>query len=196
MSCIPTCPDGAVGPVVVPAGARLARPDRRRRAGDRRGAMATTQMALLDDLEALPRARVHALTYREFVAAPGKCIGDICQFAGLQWDRTLPPALPLSRHTVTAPHPDKWRQREALIARYQPALQYVAGRARVHREEPGGVEKQVSIARPQLPSAKRQVMSTWLRHRSPLAICERLSTRTRCKENRTTPPSSADRRSR
>ena len=105
-----------------------------------------TQMALLDDLEALPRARVHPLTYREFVAAPAKCIRDICQFAGLQWDRPLPPALPLSRHTVTAPHPEKWRQREALIARYQPALQYVAGRAQSFIANARAASKQVSAA--------------------------------------------------
>jgi hypothetical protein len=103
-------------------------------------------MALLDDLEALPRARVHPLTYREFVAAPAKCIRDICQFAGLQWDRPLPPALPLSRHTVTAPHPEKWRQREALIARYQPALQYVAGRAQSFIANARAASKQVSAA--------------------------------------------------
>ncbi len=105
-----------------------------------------TQMALLDDLEALPRARVLALTYREFVAAPGKCIADICHFAGLQWDRQLPPALPLSRHTVTAPHPDKWRQREAVIARHQAGLQYVAGRAHGFIAKNRAPSKQLSVA--------------------------------------------------
>lgn len=105
-----------------------------------------TQMTLLDDLEAMPRARVHALTYREFVATPGKCIGDICRFAGLQWDRELPPALPLSRHTVTAPHPDKWRQREASIARHRAGLHYVAERAHAFIARNRAPEKQVPLA--------------------------------------------------
>ena len=89
-----------------------------------------TQTVLLDDLEALPRPRVHALTYREFLAAPGEHLRGICEFAQLDWDRALPPTLPHSRHTVSAPHPDKWRQREALIAPYRPALEAVAERAR------------------------------------------------------------------
>jgi hypothetical protein len=105
-----------------------------------------THTALLDDLERLPRARVHALTYRQFLATPEDCIRDICQFAGLEWDRPLPAQLPLSRHTVSEPHPDKWRQREALIAPYRPALHAVAERARAFVAQAQAASKPSSVA--------------------------------------------------
>jgi hypothetical protein len=89
-----------------------------------------TQTVLLDDLEGLPSARVHAVTYDEFLASPSECVRGICRFANVPWDRPLPPSLPLSRHTVTPPHPDKWRRHEALIAPHRAELQVVADRAR------------------------------------------------------------------
>ncbi len=89
-----------------------------------------TQTVLLDDLEAMPGNRVHAVTYREFLASPAECVHGICRFANVAWDRPLPPALPLSRHTVTPPHPDKWRRHESQIAPFRAQLQGVAERAR------------------------------------------------------------------
>ncbi|MEP7063662.1 MAG: sulfotransferase [Betaproteobacteria bacterium] len=89
-----------------------------------------TQTVLLDDLEALPPARVHSLTYREFLADPAACVRNICRFADLAWDRPLPATLPLSRYTVTPPQADKWRQREAQIAPHRSELERVAERAR------------------------------------------------------------------
>jgi len=84
---------------------------------------------LLDDLEKIPRARVHALTYREFLANPAERVRDICHFAGLAWNRPLPATLPLSRYTVTPPQADKWRQREASIAPHRSGLEEVGARA-------------------------------------------------------------------
>jgi hypothetical protein len=89
-----------------------------------------TLSILLDDLEAVPRRRVHALTYRDFLADPEGNVARICSFAGIGWDRRLPDVLPLSNHTVSPPHPDKWRRHEALIAPYLPALRATDERAR------------------------------------------------------------------
>jgi uncharacterized protein (TIGR03032 family) len=89
-----------------------------------------TQQILLDDLATLPPERVFALTYREFLAAPEIQVRRICAFAGISWDRALPASLPLSRHTVTAPAPDKWRRHEEMLASHLPALVATAERAR------------------------------------------------------------------
>jgi hypothetical protein len=89
-----------------------------------------TQSVLLDDLDKLPRERVHALTYREFVADPTRAVQAICRFASLDWDRPLPATLPLSRHTLTPPDPDKWRRHEAAIAPHRATLARVAERAK------------------------------------------------------------------
>jgi hypothetical protein len=89
-----------------------------------------TQEILLDDFKAIPNQRVHALGYRDFLADPARHVAEICAFAGIGWDRTLPATLPLSRHTVTPPHPDKWRRHEDAIAQYLPALRATDERAR------------------------------------------------------------------
>ncbi|MEO8676540.1 MAG: TIGR03032 family protein [Casimicrobiaceae bacterium] len=89
-----------------------------------------TQEHLLDDLASIPGDRVWALSYYELLADPKHCLADICQFAGLSWDRDLPGALPLSSHTVTPPEANKWRGREQLLAPHLPALRPCAARAR------------------------------------------------------------------
>jgi hypothetical protein len=100
-----------------------------------------TQSVLLDDLDRLPRERVHALTYREFLASPTACVRAICRFAELDWDRTLPATLPLSRHTLTPPDANKWRRHEAAIAPHRVALARVGERAKafVARTRDGAV---------------------------------------------------------
>ncbi|HEX4524583.1 MAG TPA: TIGR03032 family protein [Casimicrobiaceae bacterium] len=89
-----------------------------------------TQEVLLDDLAALPRERVFALTYDELLADPQTEIRRICAFAGIVWDRMLPTSLPLSSHTVTPPMRDKWRRHEGLLASQLPSLSATADRAR------------------------------------------------------------------
>ena len=89
-----------------------------------------TQEVLLADFATIPSSRVHALDYREFVADPARHVAEVCAFAGIRWDRRLPAALPLSRHTVSPPIADKWRQRESDIAPHLPALRAIDERAR------------------------------------------------------------------
>lgn len=83
---------------------------------------------LLDDLETLPRESWVALRYDDLVLRPESAVRRICDVAGLEWDRTLH-SLPLSRHTLTPPDPDKWRRHEAAIARVLPLLETTRLRA-------------------------------------------------------------------
>jgi hypothetical protein len=76
---------------------------------------ATTTRVLLDDLAALPADRWLAVRYEAFIAAPQDQISRLCQALDLGWDRPLGASLPLSRHTVSAPQPDKWRAHAAAI---------------------------------------------------------------------------------
>lgn len=70
---------------------------------------------VLADLRQLPDGRWRAISYEEFVAAPEACARRLARFADIGWDRELGSDLPLSRHTLTAPDPDKWRANETLI---------------------------------------------------------------------------------
>jgi hypothetical protein len=90
-----------------------------------------TQEILLTDFATIPPQRVHALTYRDFLADPARHVADICSFAEIGWDRPLPNVLPLSRHTVTPPQADKWRRHLDAMAPYLPALRATDERAGV-----------------------------------------------------------------
>jgi hypothetical protein len=70
---------------------------------------------LLDDLDDVPADRWITCDYADLVADPAAEVGRICRWAGLDWDRALGGALPLSRYTMTAPAPDKWRRHAPVI---------------------------------------------------------------------------------
>ena len=89
----------------------------------------TTTELLLDDLEALPRERVAVARYDALLTDPLAEVRRLCEFAGLTWDRQFEHGLPLANHTVSAPHPDKWRRREAVIAPLLPRLEATLQRA-------------------------------------------------------------------
>lgn len=65
---------------------------------------------LLDDLEALDPERVAVASYAALVADPEVEVRRVCEFADLDWDVALDGALPLSKHTLTPPDPQKWRR--------------------------------------------------------------------------------------
>ena len=75
----------------------------------------TTIRILLDDLHALPADRWLAVRYEAFVAAPQLEVSHLCRAMDIGWDRSLGAILPLARHTLSAPHADKWRARAAEI---------------------------------------------------------------------------------
>ena len=84
---------------------------------------------LLDDLERLDPSCYAIADYAELVRDPNAEMQRICRFAGIGWDRDLS-VLPLSRHTLTPPDPDKWKRNEALLAQMQPIVQAAAERFR------------------------------------------------------------------
>ncbi len=66
---------------------------------------------LLDDLERIDADRVTLVRYDELVDDPQATMMSVCAAIGLPWDRELRPGhLPLARHTLTPPDPDKWRR--------------------------------------------------------------------------------------
>jgi hypothetical protein len=85
----------------------------------------TNQIAL-DDLEQLPRDDWTSVNYGDFLADPEATTRRLCGFAGVPFDALLrartASQLPLSRHTHTAPAPDKWRRNEDAILRVLPSL--------------------------------------------------------------------------
>jgi hypothetical protein len=91
---------------------------------------AATTERLLDDLEALPRERVRAIAYADFVAAPQPVVEPLAASLGLGWDRSLGAGLPLSVTTVSAPRPDKWRALEGAIEAVRPIVEPADSRAR------------------------------------------------------------------
>ena len=96
---------------------------------------ATTTQMLLDDLEALPRERVRAVGYGDFLASPQKGVERLAASVGLGWDRRLGSSLPLSVTTLSAPRADKWRSLEAAIEGVWPLVAEVDARARAFLAE-------------------------------------------------------------
>lgn len=84
---------------------------------------------MLEDLESLPGERVSAIRFDRFVADPGGEISRLCERLDIRWDVVLSGPLPPSRHTLTAPEPDKWTRHAAVIEPLLPALQGTITRA-------------------------------------------------------------------
>lgn len=76
---------------------------------------------ILDDLSALAPERWTAIRYSDLVRDPRAAIAHVCRSLGLDIDAALEArlstALPLSRYTLTAPEPEKWRRHQAAIER-------------------------------------------------------------------------------
>jgi hypothetical protein len=87
---------------------------------------------ILDHLTHLPTTRWLSVDYAQLVAAPGETLRRLCHFAGVDvTENDLPAApLPLSRTTLTAPHPHKWKRHEQAIRGFAPALEVTEERVR------------------------------------------------------------------
>ena len=87
---------------------------------------------ILDDLQCVPHDRWTTVRYEDLIRDPMSEVARLLKFAGLSMDprlaEYLSKPLPLSRHTKTAPAPDKWRQDEAEIDRVLPALSAIGAR--------------------------------------------------------------------
>lgn len=87
---------------------------------------------LLDDLEMLEDGRCTAVAYEDLVGAPSSTLQRLAEFAKVD-DRgsfagNRP--LPLSRTTLSAPHPDKWRRWEDEIGAVEAVFTASERRAR------------------------------------------------------------------
>jgi hypothetical protein len=91
---------------------------------------ATTTNILLDDLACIPRERLRAMTYEDFVAAPRPSVENLAASLGLEWDRKLESGLPLSKTTVSQPQPDKWHKFREEIDAIIPIVADADARAR------------------------------------------------------------------
>lgn len=97
----------------------------------------TTNRLVMDDLELIEPERRLVLSYADFITDPRHAVRRICTFAGIPYDGALEARvahpMPLSRHTLTAPRPDKWRSNAAAIEPLMPGMEPLWQRLRRFR---------------------------------------------------------------
>lgn len=91
---------------------------------------ATAMDILVDDLSALPPARVHGIDYAELRRDPQGSIERLAERLGFAWDVTLESQLPLSAYTVSKPAKDKWRAVEPVIDSIWPIVEAIDSKAK------------------------------------------------------------------
>ena len=90
----------------------------------------TATRYLLDDLDQLSPERWCISSYDALLHDPQREMLRLSEFLGIAWDRELASPLPLSKHTLTAPEPEKWRRNAAELEIALPLVETVAARAR------------------------------------------------------------------
>lgn len=87
---------------------------------------------ILDDLKNLPTTDFCIVPYSELIQEPKTIIHKISQFAKLHWDQHIEQrvsqSLPISRMTLSAPSPNKWRKRESELASILPIVEPIEKR--------------------------------------------------------------------
>jgi sulfotransferase family protein len=91
---------------------------------------AITTNILIDDLKKLPNERVRIVRHEDFISMPQPSIQRLTQSLDLHWDRELGRALPMSKYTLSRPHPDKWRRLEPAINSVLPIVEEADASAR------------------------------------------------------------------
>ena len=89
-----------------------------------------TQEHLLREMAGIAPEAIRALSLDDFLANPERSLRAICDFAAVRFDRPPPAEMPLSRHTLTPPAPDKWRSHEAELAPLLASLLVFTNQAR------------------------------------------------------------------
>lgn len=87
-----------------------------------------TTNRILDDLERFAPDRWIGIDYHRLLADPNREIARICRFAELPWTHDLSGPLPLSRHTLTPPDPNKWRMNSTELNEVLPRVRETIGR--------------------------------------------------------------------
>jgi uncharacterized protein (TIGR03032 family) len=85
---------------------------------------------LLWELAQLPPWRWCVASYERLVVSPQAEVQRLAAFLGLDWDRELEAPLPLSRHSLGAPDPNKWRRHAEALKAVMPGLARAAAAAR------------------------------------------------------------------
>jgi hypothetical protein len=85
---------------------------------------------ILEELQRLPAERWMTTSYEQLTSEPSVTLRDIAGFAGLLLPDLAPgtQSLPLSRTTLTPPHPDKWRRHSEAIDRVSDEWRPIAER--------------------------------------------------------------------
>lgn len=72
-----------------------------------------------DDLQTLPKSDWRLIRYSDLVRKPKETLEQISRFSELDWDerieQVVSKSLPVSKMTLSAPSPDKWRKNEGEI---------------------------------------------------------------------------------
>jgi hypothetical protein len=89
-----------------------------------------TTETLISDLAKIPPDRLQIVLYGALVTSPQETIDRLTQSLGLGWDVHLGPELPMSKHTVSRPDPEKWRTIEPVIRALWPIVAEVDEMAR------------------------------------------------------------------
>jgi len=92
----------------------------------------TANAYILDDLKNLPTTDWCLVPYSDLIQQPKKIMSKISQFAGYQWDQNIEQrvsqSLPVSRMTLSAPSPDKWRKHEKELMSILPIVEPIEKR--------------------------------------------------------------------
>jgi hypothetical protein len=84
---------------------------------------------ILEDLKNLPASSWYPVCYADLIREQKKTVEGIAEFAGLQWDRHIEEIisrpLPVSRLSLSAPAPDKWRKNEEAVTAVLPSVRSV-----------------------------------------------------------------------
>jgi len=84
---------------------------------------------MLDDLQDVPHSNRCVARYDALLADPAAEIAQLCRTLDFAWDRPLHGALPVARHAVSPPDPDKWRKYQVEIDAVLPGISATVERA-------------------------------------------------------------------
>lgn len=84
---------------------------------------------LLDDLETIPETDRCVARYDALLADPSAEISRLCRAMDFGWDRPPDETLPIARHSLSPPDPDKWRRHQAEIESVLPSINATIDRA-------------------------------------------------------------------
>lgn len=91
---------------------------------------AAAMECLLDDLRGLPFERCCSVAFDRLLCQPQAEIQRLCDWMGVEWDRTLTTPLAPTHTVLTPPAPEKWRRNAAEIERVLPLIEATVERSR------------------------------------------------------------------